>query len=88
MRHLRRDRRGRSRSACALGFQVLERRGQEGGGITSFDDTEFFTRRGLGHVVDNFSRSEANVELMGGMQVGQVRFSTTEAPSSASSGRC
>ena len=37
-------------TAVALGLHALQHRGQEAAGITSFDGTEFFTRRGLGHV--------------------------------------
>jgi amidophosphoribosyltransferase len=55
----------------------LQHRGQEAVGITSFDGKEFFSRRGLGHVAENFSSSEAIAELPGFMAAGHVRYSTT-----------
>ncbi|MBC7159906.1 MAG: class II glutamine amidotransferase, partial [Porphyrobacter sp.] len=64
-------------AACALGLHALQHRGQEAVGITSFDGAEFFTRRALGHVADNFSTGEAIAELPGMMAVGHVRYSTT-----------
>ncbi len=70
--------RGADASAiCALGLHALQHRGQEAVGITSFDGAEFFTRRGLGHVADNFSTEEALAELPGAMAAGHVRYSTT-----------
>ncbi|HWK42622.1 MAG TPA: amidophosphoribosyltransferase [Croceibacterium sp.] len=62
---------------CALGLHALQHRGQEAVGITSFDGAEFFSRRGLGHVADNFSSGESIAELPGTMAVGHVRYSTT-----------
>jgi len=64
-------------AACALGLHALQHRGQEAAGITSFDGAEFYTRRGLGHVADNFSTGDAIGELPGHMAVGHVRYSTT-----------
>ena len=64
-------------AACALGLHALQHRGQEAVGITSFDGAEFFTRRGLGHVADNFSTGESIAELPGIMAAGHVRYSTT-----------
>ena len=64
-------------AACALGLHALQHRGQEAVGITSFDGAEFFTRRGLGHVADNFSTGESIAELPGHMAIGHVRYSTT-----------
>lgn len=64
-------------AACALGLHALQHRGQEAVGITSFDGTEFYTRRGLGHVADNFSSEESIAELPGHMAGGHVRYSTT-----------
>ena len=61
----------------ALGLHALQHRGQEAAGITSFDGTDFFSRRGLGHVAENFSSSEAIGELPGFMAAGHVRYSTT-----------
>jgi len=62
---------------CALGLHALQHRGQEAVGITSFDGAEFYSRRGLGHVADNFSSGESIAELPGTMAVGHVRYSTT-----------
>jgi len=64
-------------AACALGLHALQHRGQEAVGITSFDGAEFYTRRGLGHVADNFSNGESIAELPGTMAAGHVRYSTT-----------
>ncbi|MHA6317231.1 amidophosphoribosyltransferase [Altererythrobacter sp. CAU 1778] len=61
----------------ALGLHALQHRGQEAAGMVSFDGKEFFTRRGLGHVVANFSSAEAMAELPGAMAAGHVRYSTT-----------
>ena len=64
-------------AACALGLHALQHRGQEAVGITSFDGAEFYTRRGLGHVADNFSTGESIAELPGETAAGHVRYSTT-----------
>lgn len=64
-------------AATALGLHALQHRGQEAAGITSFDGKEFYSRRGLGHVAENFSSSEAISELPGSMAAGHVRYSTT-----------
>jgi amidophosphoribosyltransferase len=64
-------------AACALGLHALQHRGQEAVGITSFDGAEFYTRRGLGHVAENFSTGESIAELPGIMAAGHVRYSTT-----------
>jgi len=64
-------------AVTALGLHALQHRGQEAVGITSFDGAEFFTRRGLGHVADNFSTGESVAELPGMMAAGHVRYSTT-----------
>ena len=64
-------------AATALGLHALQHRGQEAVGITSFDGQDFFTRRGTGHVADNFSTGESIAELPGMMAAGHVRYSTT-----------
>ncbi|HCJ43140.1 MAG TPA: amidophosphoribosyltransferase, partial [Erythrobacter sp.] len=64
-------------AVTALGLHALQHRGQEAAGITSFDGAEFYTRRGLGHVAENFSSQEAIAELPGMMAAGHVRYSTT-----------
>jgi len=61
----------------ALGLHALQHRGQEAAGITSFDGQEFYSSRGLGHVAENFSSSEAIAALPGMMAAGHVRYSTT-----------
>ena len=61
----------------ALGLHALQHRGQEAVGITSFDGQEFYSRRGIGHVAQNFSKAEALAELPGLMAAGHVRYSTT-----------
>jgi amidophosphoribosyltransferase len=61
----------------ALGLHALQHRGQEAAGITSYNGKEFFSRRGLGHVAENFSTPEAMSELPGHMAAGHVRYSTT-----------
>ncbi len=70
---------GRTDAAAttALGLHALQHRGQEAVGITSFDGTEFYTVRGLGHVAENFSTGESIAELPGKMAGGHVRYSTT-----------
>ncbi|XUU60118.1 amidophosphoribosyltransferase [Erythrobacter sp. HA6-11] len=64
-------------AATALGLHALQHRGQEAAGITSFDGKHFVSRRGLGHVAENFSSKEAIDELPGSMAAGHVRYSTT-----------
>jgi amidophosphoribosyltransferase len=64
-------------AATALGLHALQHRGQEAAGIVSFDGSEFYVRRGLGHVAENFSSSGAIAELPGHMAAGHVRYSTT-----------
>ncbi|MCK0099407.1 amidophosphoribosyltransferase [Qipengyuania sp. S6317L1] len=64
-------------AATALGLHALQHRGQEAAGITSFDGNDFISRRGLGHVAENFSTQEAIDELPGTMAAGHVRYSTT-----------
>ena len=64
-------------AVTALGLHALQHRGQEAAGITSFDGSEFFSRRGLGQVAENFSSVEAIGELPGFMAAGHVRYSTT-----------
>ncbi|MGX7925866.1 amidophosphoribosyltransferase [Tsuneonella sp. HG094] len=61
----------------ALGLHALQHRGQEAAGITSYDGQEFYSRKGLGHVAENFSSAESLAELPGIMASGHVRYSTT-----------
>ncbi|MBU3991150.1 MAG: amidophosphoribosyltransferase [Alphaproteobacteria bacterium] len=64
-------------AVTVLGLHALQHRGQEAVGISSFDGQEFYTRRGLGHVAQNFSSGPALAELPGIMAAGHVRYSTT-----------
>ena len=64
-------------AVTALGLHALQHRGQEAAGITSFDGQEFYSRRGQGHVAENFSSQGALAELPGMMAAGHVRYSTT-----------
>lgn len=69
-------------ATTALGLHALQHRGQEAVGITSFDSAagdggEFYSRRGIGHVAQVFSRAEDFSELPGHMASGHVRYSTT-----------
>ena len=61
----------------ALGLHALQHRGQEACGIISWDGSEFFARRGLGHVAQVFSEQSLLAELPGHMASGHVRYSTT-----------
>jgi len=61
----------------ALGLHALQHRGQEAVGIVSYDGSEFFARRGLGHVAQVFSEQAMFAELPGEMASGHVRYSTT-----------
>ena len=61
----------------ALGLHALQHRGQEAVGIVSYDGTDFFARRGLGHVAQVFSDQAMFTELPGEMASGHVRYSTT-----------
>jgi amidophosphoribosyltransferase len=64
-------------ATTALGLHALQHRGQEAAGITSFDGKEFFSHRGLGHVVQVFSANQVFEQLPGAMASGHVRYSTT-----------
>jgi amidophosphoribosyltransferase len=61
----------------ALGLHALQHRGQEAVGIVSVDDSEFYARRGLGHVAQVFDDAGKFFELPGAMAAGHVRYSTT-----------
>ncbi len=61
----------------ALGLHALQHRGQEAGGIVSFDGTRFHSERHLGLVGDTFSRRDVIDRLPGTSAVGHVRYSTT-----------
>lgn len=61
----------------ALGLHALQHRGQEAAGITAFDGNEFYTKRVLGHVADNFTNQDVIDSLPGFAAIGHVRYSTT-----------
>ena len=60
----------------ALGLHALQHRGQEAAGMVSYDGHHFHSRRGLGHVADNFSSGEAIARLAGAVAIGHNRYST------------
>ncbi|MDX1483010.1 MAG: amidophosphoribosyltransferase [Alphaproteobacteria bacterium] len=60
----------------ALGLHALQHRGQEAAGMVTYDGSHFHSRRGLGHVADNFSSEEAIAGLAGAMAIGHNRYST------------
>jgi amidophosphoribosyltransferase len=66
-----------SAAITALGLHALQHRGQEAVGIISYDGTEFYARRGLGHVAQVFGDKAMFGELPGYMASGHVRYSTT-----------
>ncbi len=61
----------------ALGLHALQHRGQEAAGMVTYDGDRFHSRRGLGHVADNFSSEEAISHLAGNNALGHNRYSTT-----------
>jgi len=62
---------------AALGLHALQHRGQEAVGITTFDGSEFYSHKGLGHVAQVFSDKSISERLPGDMASGHVRYSTT-----------
>ncbi|HKX80444.1 MAG TPA: amidophosphoribosyltransferase [Novosphingobium sp.] len=64
-------------AVAALGLHALQHRGQEAVGIVSYNGTEFYARRGLGHVAQVFTSNSMFEELPGEMAAGHVRYSTT-----------
>ena len=64
----------------ALGLHALQHRGQEAGGIVTYDaETGFNSARRLGYVRDNFTSPEVMATLPGGLSIGHVRYSTAGA---------
>ncbi len=68
---------GDAAAITALGLHALQHRGQEAVGIVSYDGSEFYSRRGLGHVAQVFDDQAKFAELPGNMASGHVRYSTT-----------
>lgn len=81
----------------ALGLHALQHRGQEAGGIVSYDPVDGFNSvRRFGYVrSDNFTKHDVMQTLPGSLAIGHVRYSTagsrgpppsaTFSPSSANS---
>ncbi|WP_174298194.1 amidophosphoribosyltransferase [Sphingomonas bacterium] len=61
----------------ALGLHALQHRGQEAGGIVSWDGRQFHIHRAMGHVAGNFDRDDVIRSLPGASACGHVRYSTT-----------
>ncbi len=64
----------------ALGLHALQHRGQEAGGIVSYDGRQFHSERHTGLVGDNFTRRAVIDRLTGDRAIGHVRYSTHGAP--------
>jgi amidophosphoribosyltransferase len=61
----------------ALGLHALQHRGQEAGGIVSYDPAEGFNNaRRFGYVRDNFTKPDVMDTLPGALAIGHVRYST------------
>ncbi|MGR3370923.1 MAG: amidophosphoribosyltransferase [Sagittula sp.] len=68
----------------ALGLHALQHRGQEAGGIVSYDpETGFNSARRFGYVRDNFTRQSLMDTLPGQLAIGHVRYSTAGSKSAA-----
>ncbi len=62
---------------CALGLHALQHRGQEAGGIVSYEaETGFHSARRFGYVRDNFTSAKLMETLPGELAIGHVRYST------------
>ncbi|TMV45345.1 amidophosphoribosyltransferase, partial [Thioclava sp. BHET1] len=61
----------------ALGMHALQHRGQEAGGIVTYDpETGFNSARRFGYVRDNFTKADVMATLPGAIGIGHVRYST------------
>ncbi|PTE12953.1 amidophosphoribosyltransferase [Pseudogemmobacter blasticus] len=61
----------------ALGLHALQHRGQEAGGIVSYDpEGGFNSARRFGYVRDNFTKPDVMDTLPGPLAIGHVRYST------------
>ncbi|NKX45891.1 amidophosphoribosyltransferase [Roseicyclus persicicus] len=61
----------------ALGLHALQHRGQEAGGIVSYDPVQGFnSARRFGYVRDNFTKQSLMETLPGELAIGHVRYST------------
>ncbi|MHA3915049.1 amidophosphoribosyltransferase [Halovulum sp. GXIMD14793] len=62
----------------ALGLHALQHRGQEAGGIVSYDqEAGFQSARRFGYVRDNFTSQSLMKTLPGALSIGHVRYSTS-----------
>jgi amidophosphoribosyltransferase len=61
----------------ALGLHALQHRGQEGCGIVTFDNKNFYAERRLGLVGDNFNKGNVLEKLPGSYAIGHNRYSTS-----------
>ena len=60
----------------ALGLHALQHRGQEAGGIVSFDGEQFHTERHVGLIGDTFTQRAVIDRLPGTRAIGHVRYPT------------
>ena len=60
----------------ALGLHALQHRGQEGCGIVTSDEKNFYAERRLGLVGDNFTKGKVLEKLPGSFAIGHNRYST------------
>ena len=60
----------------ALGLHALQHRGQEGCGIVTFNEKNFYAERRLGLVGDNFTKGKILEKLPGNLAIGHNRYST------------
>ena len=61
----------------ALGLHALQHRGQEAGGIVTYEqDGGFHQARRMGYVRDNFTSADVMMLLPGTLGIGHVRYST------------
>ena len=58
-----------------LGLYALQHRGQEGSGIVSSDERNFYMEKGIGLVSDIFTKKEIR-RLRGNKAIGHNRYST------------
>src|SRR6056297_2123038 len=64
-------------SFVALGLHALQHRGQEAGGIVSYEaESGFNSARRFGYVRDNFTSQSVMDTLPGALAIGHVRYST------------
>ena len=64
-------------SFVALGLHALQHRGQEAGGIVTYEpEAGFHSARRMGYVRDNFTDAQVIATLPGCIGIGHVRYST------------